>query len=106
MPGYLNRLSADATGDELNGELFLDKLAGKNQHIPLHAARGETYRFFANPAGDNADLSGRWAVTFVDDAGRPRRPWENSASLQDVITGTCLDRYRRSSFSGRAGARR
>jgi peroxiredoxin len=90
MPGYLNRLSADAKGDELNGELFLDKLAGKNQHIPLHATRGETYRFFANPAGDNADLSGRWAVTFVDDSGVSEKAVGEFSQSQDVITGTVL----------------
>src|SRR5271167_1594875 len=35
MPGYETRLSADAAGDQLHGELYLDKLGGKDQHIPL-----------------------------------------------------------------------
>ena len=56
MPGYLNILTADASGDQLEGELFLDKLAGKNQHIPLHATLGQNYRFFAHPAAGGIDM--------------------------------------------------
>ena len=41
MPGYENRFIADAGGDELQGEVILVKLGGKQQHIPLHARRGE-----------------------------------------------------------------
>src|SRR5579863_2556524 len=77
MPGYENVLTADARGNELNGEIFLVKLDEKNQHIPLHATLGDRYRFFepaagGNPAAsDDAGVSGRWAVSFIDDAGRP-----------------------------------
>src|SRR5471032_2972586 len=35
MPGYENVLTADAAGDQLKGEIFLVKLGGKNQHVPL-----------------------------------------------------------------------
>ena len=51
MPGYENRLIADASGDELQGEVFLVKPGGKQQHIPLHARRGPLFRFFET-AGD------------------------------------------------------
>ena len=34
------------SGNELQGEIFLVKLNDKNQHVPLHATLGETYRFF------------------------------------------------------------
>ena len=44
MPGYENRLIADAKGDELEGEVVLVKLGGKQQHIPLHAQRGRQSR--------------------------------------------------------------
>src|ERR1700690_3631397 len=58
MPGYENRLIADAKGDELAGEVILVKLGGKQQHIPLHARRGVAFRFFETAATDNADVSG------------------------------------------------
>jgi hypothetical protein len=73
MPGYENRLSADAAGNGLHGELVLDKLGGKDQHIPLEAKLGQTYRFFPPedvPArASAASVAGRWAVTFTDDEG-------------------------------------
>jgi thiol-disulfide isomerase/thioredoxin len=91
MPGYENRLSADADGEQLSGEVFLDKLGGKNQHIPLHAQWGQNYRFFATPAGDNADVSGRWAVNFVEDAGgKPEVAVGEFSQSHDVVTGTFL----------------
>src|ERR1700685_2756481 len=45
MPGYENRLIADAKGDDLEGEVVLVKLGGKETHIQLHARHGDTYRF-------------------------------------------------------------
>src|SRR5580704_11018499 len=77
MPGYENVLKADAAGNQLQGEVFLVKPNEKNQHVPLRATLGENYRFFAKAAGDNqaageaADVSGRWAVNFIDDSGAP-----------------------------------
>jgi peroxiredoxin len=90
MPGYETRLTADANGDQLQGEVYLDKLGGKDQHIPLRASLGEGYRFFADPAGNNADMSGRWAVTLVDDSGGSEVAVGEFAQSQDVITGTFL----------------
>src|SRR5882762_7659554 len=55
MPGYENVLKADAAGNQLQGEIFLVKPNEKNQHVPLRATLGETYRFFKTPASDNAD---------------------------------------------------
>src|SRR5882757_11555396 len=45
MPGYENRLTADAKGGELQGEIVLDKLGGKDQHIALRAQFERRYRF-------------------------------------------------------------
>jgi thiol-disulfide isomerase/thioredoxin len=90
MPGYETRLTADAIGDQLHGEVYLDKLGGKDQHIPLKATLGEGFRFFANPAGNNADMSGRWAVTLVDDSGAAEVAVGEFAQSQDVVTGTFL----------------
>src|SRR5258708_36828436 len=77
MPGYENLLTTDAAGNELQGEVFLVKPNGKNQHVPLRATLGENYRFFAKAAsgdkaaGEAADVSGRWAGKFIDDSGAP-----------------------------------
>jgi thiol-disulfide isomerase/thioredoxin len=90
MPGYENRLIADAKGDDLEGEVVLVKLGGKEQHIPLHARRGPTYRFFETPGTDNADVSGRWAVTFTDESGKPEAAVGEFSQSHDTVTGTFL----------------
>jgi peroxiredoxin len=90
MPGYETRLSADAKGDQLSGEVYLDKLGGKDQHIPLRATLGEGYRFFANPAAERADMSGRWAVNLVDDHGNSEFAVGEFTQSNDVLTGTFL----------------
>jgi len=90
MPGYETRLEADAVGDQLHGEIYLDKLGGKDQHIPLQATLGEGYRFFATAASNSADVSGRWAVTLVDDAGASEIAVGEFAQSLDAVTGTFL----------------
>jgi peroxiredoxin len=90
MPGYENVLKADAAGNELNGEIFLVKPNDKNQHVPLHATLGEKYRFFDHPASDNADVSGRWAVKFIDDSGAPEVAVGEFSQSHDVVSGTIL----------------
>jgi thiol-disulfide isomerase/thioredoxin len=90
MPGYENRLIADADGTTLHGEIVIDKLGGKLQHVPLQAQLGQGYRFFATAATDNADVSGRWSVTFVDDAGVPEADVGEFTQSHDVVTGTIL----------------
>jgi peroxiredoxin len=90
MPGYENVLKADAVGNELNGEIFLVKPNDKNQHVPLHATLGETYRFFDHPVSDNADVSGRWAVKFIDDSGAPEVAVGEFSQSHDVVSGTIL----------------
>lgn len=90
MPGYENVLSADASGNELKGEVFLVKLGGKNQHVPLHATLGEQYRFFAKPTKNSADLSGRWAVNFTDDSGGAEVAVGEFKQSRDVVNGTFM----------------
>jgi peroxiredoxin len=90
MPGYENRLSADAAGDRLSGEVVLSKSGAKEQHIALHAEFGQTYRFFDKPGDDNADLSGRWAVNFIDDEGKPEAAVGEFSQSGDVVNGTFL----------------
>jgi hypothetical protein len=88
MPGYENRLIADAKGDELQGKVSLVKLGGKQQHIPLHAQRGQQFRFFETAATDNADISGRWAVNFTDDGGKPEVAVGEFTQSHDTVGGT------------------
>ena len=90
MPGYENVLTADAAGNELQGEVFLVKPNGKNQHVPLRASLGKDYRFFANAASDAADVSGRWAIKFIDDSGAPEVAVGEFSQSHDVVTGTIL----------------
>jgi thiol-disulfide isomerase/thioredoxin len=90
MPGYENRLSADANGEQLVGEVVLSKPGGKQQHIALHAQRGQDFRFFEKSASDNADVSGRWAVKFTDDDGKPELAVGEFSQNHDVIVGTFL----------------
>jgi peroxiredoxin len=90
MPGYENRLIADAKDDELQGEVVLDKLGGKQQRIPLHAQRGREFRFFESAATDNADISGRWAVSFTEEGGKPEVAVGEFTQSRDVIGGTFL----------------
>jgi thiol-disulfide isomerase/thioredoxin len=90
MPGYETRLTAKAVGDQLQGEIYLDKLGGKDQHIPLRATLGEGYRFFAVPTPASADVAGRWAVTLVDDSGASEVAVGEFTQSQDVVAGTFL----------------
>jgi len=109
MPGYENRLVADAKGDDLQGEIILDKLGGKEQHIPLHAKLGRSYRFFENAGGEESGVagqsgasghpdpsekgavSGRWAVNFIDDADpKPEVAVGEFSQSHDVVSGTFL----------------
>jgi peroxiredoxin len=93
MPGYENKLSADAAGDGLKGEIVLSKLGGKEkeQHVPMEAKLGPEYRFEATPATDNADVSGRWAMTFVEDgSGESEGDVGEFTQSHDIVTGTIL----------------
>src|SRR5262249_7395199 len=69
MPGYEKRVTADANGDELQGEVVLSKPDGKDQHLPLLAQYQQTYRFFPTSSAAGMDVSGRWSVTFSADDG-------------------------------------
>lgn len=90
MPGYENRLTADFAGGQLQGEVVLNKLGGKDQHLPLRAQFQQTYRFFAQPAAHGADVSGRWAVTFSTDDGKQEMAVGEFSQANDIVTGTIL----------------
>jgi thiol-disulfide isomerase/thioredoxin len=90
MPGFGNRLTATRGAHGLKGEVVLVKRDGVEQHIPMVAELGASYRFFKEPATDNADVSGRWAATFTEPNGKQAPAvGEFKQSFQE-ITGTFL----------------
>jgi peroxiredoxin len=91
MPGYENTLTAKIDDDELEGSVRLVKLGAKNQEIPFTAEYGVDYRFIEKPLTDNADLSGRWAVTFTpDDGTKPYAAVGEFSQSHSEVTGTFL----------------
>jgi hypothetical protein len=73
MPGYEHVLRARIRGGHLDGRLTLVQDAGRALELPFHATLGETWRFDRAPLHDNADLQGRWQVTFTTPDGRGRQ---------------------------------
>jgi hypothetical protein len=69
LPGSGGTLTATVRGGKLTGEVALAPAGGRREVLPFHAQLGTTWRFFEEPLTDNADVSGRWSVTFTDDAG-------------------------------------
>lgn len=90
FPGYENRLTARMLRSGLEGEIILIKSGGVEQKIPFKATFGDTYRFFRNPATDNADISGRWDVTFTDEDGSTSSGVAVFDQQHDRITGTVM----------------
>lgn len=69
MPGYENRVEASFNDDSLEGTLTMIKSGGKPQVIPLTAKYGQEWRFTPSNESSSApaaDLTGRWALQFVD----------------------------------------
>ena len=90
MPGFTNMLSARITGRKLKGEVALLRAGGERQVLPFAAELGPTWRFFEQPLTDNADVSGRWAVTFTSDAGQSSAGVAEFAQSFERVTGTIL----------------
>lgn len=90
MPGYENTLTAEIRGGRLQGEVSLLRAGGERQVLPFHAAAGQAWRFFEEPATDNADVSGRWSVTFTSDEGRQSPGVAEFAQSFERLTGTIL----------------
>lgn len=90
MPGLENTLSARIAGGTLAGEVVLVKRDGRNQVIPFAARHGASHRFVARPLTDNADLSGRWSVTFTEESGREYTAVGEFTQSHHEVTGTFL----------------
>lgn len=90
MPGYLNHLSARMRRDRLEGEVVIVRPGGEELRLPLAATRGREHRFFEQPLTDNADLSGRWSVTFTDATGAQTPAIAEFSQKFHEISGTFL----------------
>lgn len=90
FPGYENSLRATMHRDALDGTVTLIKAGGVEQVIPFKAQLGKTYRFFPDSKTDNADVAGRWEVTFTDDSGKASRAVALLQQHHDRVTGTFI----------------
>jgi thiol-disulfide isomerase/thioredoxin len=90
LPGYENRLEARVAGEELDGTLTVVHAGGRELALPFQAKLGETWRFFAQSPDDNADMAGRWDVTFTDAQGRRSRAVADLQQRFAQVTGTVI----------------
>jgi len=90
MPGYENTLSAEIRGKRLRGEVSLLRSGGEREVLPFLAEEGQLWRFFAQPATDNADVAGRWVVEFTNDSGQQIAGVAEFTQSFERVTGTIL----------------
>jgi thiol-disulfide isomerase/thioredoxin len=90
MPGYENTLSAEIRGKRLLGEVSLLRAGGERQVLAFRAEEGQLWRFFAQPATDNADVGGRWVVQFTSDSGQRSAGVAEFTQTFERVTGTIL----------------
>lgn len=90
FPGYENSLRAKIYRDKLEGAVTLIKAGGKEQVIPLRAKLGESHRFYAEPATDNADVAGTWEATFTSDEGETSPAILLLDQSHDRVTGSVM----------------
>jgi peroxiredoxin len=99
MPGYPHRLEARLVDGRLEGEVVFLRPRGERKSARLVAERGVSWRFFPGSPGENADFSGRWALTFRDPEGGSESTGIAELAQQGrIVTGTVLresgdDRY-------------
>jgi len=90
FPGYENSLRARLQRKGMQGTVTLIKAGGVEQTIAFKATLGETFRFYPHPVTDNADVAGRWDVTFTDDDGKASRAVAVLEQTHDRVTGTVM----------------
>jgi len=69
LAGPGNTLTARVTGKRLEGEVSMQSPGGGREALPFRAQLDQAWLFFEAPSTDNADVSGRWTVTFVGGQG-------------------------------------
>jgi hypothetical protein len=90
LPGRGSTLEAEVDGDRLSGEIRLRQDGERALHMPFAAQYGATWRFYEQPRSDNADVAGRWAVTFTDPQGESAQGVMELGQLADDVTGRTL----------------
>ena len=99
MPGYAHRLDARLAAGRLEGEVIFLRPGGEHKAVRMIAERGLGWRFFPGSAGENANFSGRWMLSFRDpDSGAESTGIAELTQQGRVVTGTVLresgdDRY-------------
>jgi peroxiredoxin len=98
MPGYQNRIEATFRDGRFEGTLYILRPHGVVREFRLVAVPGEPWRFFPKPDAAPMDFSGRWALTFRDQAGNEGPAVAELEQRGHVVTGTVLrpagdDRY-------------
>jgi len=88
-------LSARVVGPRLDGEVRLVRPDGGREQLLFRAVLGQSWRFFENPSTDNADIAGRWAVSYVGEKGAQATSTVVFRQSFERVTG---------SFGGVAGA--
>ena len=82
--GKDSRIDAHSRATGLEGEWIVRDATHREHRISFAAKRGASYRFFEDPATDNADISGRWSATFASPAGTVIRTVELAQSHAKV----------------------
>ncbi len=98
MPGYQQRIEATYRDGRYEGILKLLRPRGIIRDLRLVAVPGQSWRFFPKPDAAPKDFSGRWSLTFLDDAGNESRAIAELTQRGHEVTGTVLrtsgdDRY-------------
>jgi hypothetical protein len=88
--GYENGLVALISGGELTGTLTLVHPDERRLALPFAARLGETWRFHPERRSDNADMAGRWDITFTDASGHTTRAIAELRQRFDQVTGTVI----------------
>jgi hypothetical protein len=67
--GDESQILAQRQGATLEGAWVMRDASHQEHRIAFEARREASYRFFEKPSSDNADISGRWSVTFNTPTG-------------------------------------
>lgn len=93
FPGMGNRLEATMRRRSMAGDVVMIRKGGEEQRIPFRATlvkQGQMYSFYKESLTDNADLSGRWEVSFTDDEGKSYPAVAEFEQSHDRVSGTFL----------------
>lgn len=90
VPGHESTLTAEIRGGTLEGEWSLSGAGGGREVLPFRAEAGHAWRFFEQASTDNADVAGRWAVTFTNEHGEESPGVAEFAQAFERVTGTIL----------------